>query len=518
MAKDILVPNIGDFKNVEIIEILIKEGQEIKKGDAVITLESDKSSVEVPSSLSGKVKKIHIKIGDKVSEGSLVASLEESFSEKSKVQETPSKPATTNINSEESEPKELKSLIIPSIDFSGKLIVTDILVKEGDTVSIEQPIITLEDDNSSIDIPSPVAGIIYKILVKKKEEVSAQQEICKVEIGKKISEQPIKQVFSKVEENQNTSSLLSSNNSHISGSSPKVMKFARELGVSINEVEGSGRKGRVLEEDIKKYVNQNLNKNKATIQIQNSEPKTTTSEPLPYEHSEFGEIDIQNIPRIKRLSGPHLVKAWTSIPHVTQHDELDVTEMESFRKNLVNLNTREIISITPLAFMIKALVNGMKKFPNFNSSIDNDKIIFKKYFHIGIAVDTPHGLMVPKIRNVDKKNLSELSLEIRKISKLCKELKIDKKEFFGGSMTISSLGGIGGSFFTPIINAPEVAIIGVGKSEMKQIFIEGKFEARLMMPISLSYDHRIIDGAEAAKFCQDLKISLGRNFAMKLAI
>ena len=518
MAKDILVPNIGDFKNVEIIEILIKEGQEIKKGDAVITLESDKSSVEVPSSLSGRVKKIHIKIGDKVSEGSLVASLEESFSEKSKVQETPSKPATTNINSEESEPKELKSLIIPSIDFSGKLIVTDILVKEGDTVSIEQPIITLEDDNSSIDIPSPVAGIIYKILVKKKEEVSAQQEICKVEIGKKISEQPIKQVISKVEENQNASTLLSSNNSDISGSSPKVMKFARELGVSINEVEGSGRKGRVLEEDIKKYVNQNLNKNKATIQIQNSEPKTTTSEPLPYEHSEFGEIDIQNIPRIKRLSGPHLVKAWTSIPHVTQHDELDVTEMESFRKNLVDLNTREIISITPLAFMIKALVNGMKKFPNFNSSIDNDKIIFKKYFHIGIAVDTPHGLMVPKIRNVDKKNLSELSLEIRKISKLCKELKIDKKEFFGGSMTISSLGGIGGSFFTPIINAPEVAIIGIGKSEMKQIFIEGKFEARLMMPISLSYDHRIIDGAEAAKFCQDLKISLGRNFAMKLAV
>ena len=518
MTKDILVPNIGDFKNVEIIEILIKEGQEIKKGDAVITLESDKSSVEVPSSLSGKVEKIHIKIGDKVSEGSLVASLEESSSEESKVQETLSKSATTNTYSEESESKELKSLIIPNIDFSGKLIVTDILVKEGDAVSIEQPIITLEDDNSSIDIPSPVAGIIYKILVKKKEEVSAQQEICKVEIGKKISEQPIKQVFSKVDENQNASSLLSSNNSDISGSSPKVMKFARELGVSINEVEGSGRKGRILEDDIKKYVNQNLNKNKATIQIQNSEPKTTTSEPLPYEHSEFGEIDIQNIPRIKRLSGPHLVKAWTSIPHVTQHDELDVTEMESFRKNLVDLNTREIISITPLAFMIKALVNGMKKFPNFNSSIDNDKIIFKKYFHIGIAVDTPHGLMVPKIRNVDKKNLSELSLEIRKISKLCKELKIDKKEFFGGSMTISSLGGIGGSFFTPIINAPEVAIIGIGKSEMKQIFIEGKFEPRLMMPISLSYDHRIIDGAEAAKFCQDLKISLGRNFAMKLAV
>jgi pyruvate dehydrogenase E2 component (dihydrolipoamide acetyltransferase) len=218
------------------------------------------------------------------------------------------------------------------------------------------------------------------------------------------------------------------------------------------------------------------------------------------------------------MSGPHLVKAWNTIPHVTQHDELDITEMESFRKGLVDLNTREKISITPLAFMMKALVNAMQKFPNFNSSLDQDKVIYKKYFHIGIAVDTPHGLMVPKIRDVNKKNLSDLSKEVRSVSKLCKELKIDKKEFFGGSMTISSLGGIGGSFFTPIINSPEVAIIGIGKSEIKPVFINEKFEPRMMMPVSLSYDHRIVDGAEAAKFCQDLKISLGGNFAMKLAI
>jgi pyruvate dehydrogenase E2 component (dihydrolipoamide acetyltransferase) len=272
-----------------------------------------------------------------------------------------------------------------------------------------------------------------------------------------------------------------------------------------------------LEQDIKQYVSQNINTAKTSAQVEELKPKTAVSDSLPYEHSEFGDVDVQNIPRIKRLSGPHLVKAWTTIPHVTQHDELDITEMENFRKNLVDLNTREKISITPLAFMMKALVNAMRKFPNFNSSIDNDKVFLKKYFHIGIAVDTPHGLMVPKIRNVDKKNLSELSQEVREISKLCKELKIDKKEFFGGSMTISSLGGIGGSFFTPIINAPEVSIIGVGKSEMKQVFIDGKFEARMMMPISLSYDHRIIDGAEAAKFCQDLKVSLGRNFSIKLA-
>ena len=435
MAQDILVPNIGDFKSVEIIEVLIKEGQEVEKGDPIIMLESDKSSVEVPSSLSGKIEKIHIKVGDKVSEGSLVASLEE-------------------------------------------------------------------------------AGTVEK-KDNKKISKTTESKAAIEEVSKNISESTVSNYTSVKEKEIPVTSLKSSTG--IYGASPKVMKFARELGVSINEVQGSGREGRVLEQDIKQYVAQNINTTKTSAHVEELKPKTAVSDSLPYEHSEFGDVDVQNIPRIKRLSGPHLVKAWTTIPHVTQHDELDITEMENFRKNLVDLNTREKISITPLAFMMKALVNAMRKFPNFNSSIDNDKVFLKKYFHIGIAVDTPHGLMVPKIRNVDKKNLSELSQEVREISKLCKELKIDKKEFFGGSMTISSLGGIGGSFFTPIINAPEVSIIGIGKSEMKQVFIDGKFEARMMMPVSLSYDHRIIDGAEAVKFCQDLKVSLGRNFSIKLA-
>ena len=520
MAEDILVPNIGDFKNVEIIEVLIKEGQEIEKGDAIITLESDKSSVEVPASSSGTIEKIHIKIGDKVSEGSLIATVAGRNTD-SKIQEKSSK----TINTGESEKldkkeiaKELKTLVIPNINFSGKLIVTNILVRTGDMITSEQAVITLEDNNSSIDIPSPINGVIDQILVKKNQEVIIDQEICKIQIGeKKVELTPSipreqKEKINIVESNTTGTEI-------VSGASPKVMKFARELGVSIEQISGTGRKGRVLEKDIKYYVSQNINKTKNTLpnEIQ-QQPQHAKSEPLPYQHNEFGEVDVQNIPRIKKLSGPHLVKAWTTIPHVTQHDELDVTEMENFRKNLIDLNTREKISITPLAFMMKALVNAMKKFPNFNSSLDGEKVIFKKYFHIGIAVDTPHGLMVPKIRNVDTKNLKELSQEVRNISKLCKELKIDKKEFFGGSMTISSLGGIGGSFFTPIINAPEVSIIGIGKSEMKQVFIDGKFEPRMMMPISLSYDHRIIDGAEAAKFCQDLKVSLGRNFAMKLAL
>jgi len=417
MSEIVKVPNIGDFKNVEIIEVLVKEGDQINKGDAVITLESDKSSVEVPSTSSGKISNIKIKIGDKVSEGDPI--LEIITDQKEMRQETPNKKEEEEEN---------------------------------------QNLIKKEEFNNS------------KIV---------QQQIL----------------------------------SNSTGASPNTLKFARELGIDINQLQGSGRGGRVKQEDIKNFIRTR------NIDPIAEKPKKEENLDLPYEHSEFGAVDVQKIPRIKRLSGPHLVKAWSSIPHVTQHDEIDVTEMEDFRKGLVDLNTREKIPVTPLAFIMKALVNAMKRYPNFNSSLDPEKeeVIYKKYFHIGIAVDTPHGLMVPKIRNVDQKDILTLGKELRKIGKQCKELKIDKKEFFGGSMTISSLGGIGGSFFTPIVNLPEVCILGIGKTETKQVYINGKFVARKMMPISLSYDHRMIDGAEAARFCQDLKISLGRNFAFKLA-
>ena len=412
MTEKILVPNIGDFKNVEIIEVLVKEGDKINKGDPIITLESDKSSVEVPSTINGSIEKVKIKIGDKVSEGDLI--------------------------------------------------------------------LTINPENKQVE--------------KKKEKT-----IKEVKTSKSVKKTTATPIITQVA------------SSGIVGASPNVMRFARELGVDLSQVHGTGRDGRVLEVDIKEHV-KNIGSASAS--------KKNIVEDMPYAHSEFGPIKVEKIPRIKRLSGPHLVNAWSTIPHVTQHDEIDVTEMETFRKNLTDLNTKEKIPITPIAFIIRALVNAMKRYPNFNSSIDpiKEEITFKKYFHIGIAVDTPHGLMVPKIRDVNNKDLSAISNELRKISKACKELKIDKKEFFGGSMTISSLGGIGGSFFTPIINPPEVCILGVGRTESKQIFLNGKFQRRMMMPISLSYDHRIIDGAEAARFCQDLKISLGRNFAFKLAI
>ena len=293
---------------------------------------------------------------------------------------------------------------------------------------------------------------------------------------------------------------------------PKVRKFARELGANVAEIQGSERKGRVTEDDVKKHINKKLDSGGGSFKekIKNE-----------YEHSEFGEIEIKEMPRIKKIASSHLTNSWTTIPHVTHHDEADITEMEDFRISLIDNFTGEKKKITPLVFIIKALVEALKKFPSFNSSIDDiesGKITYKKYFHIGIAVDTQHGLMVPKIRNVNKKKIDKINEELKDISEKCKKLKIDKKEFFGGSMTITSLGGIGGSFFTPIINYPEVAILGVGRSYNKQVFIDNKFINRKVLPLSLSYDHRIIDGAEAARFCNQLKENLGKNFAYKLSM
>jgi len=294
--------------------------------------------------------------------------------------------------------------------------------------------------------------------------------------------------------------------------SPKVRKFARELGANIVKIPGSQRSGRVTEEDVKKFVKSQVSVNQGKV-----EKKIYKDE---YPHEAFGQVEVKDFPRVKKLSGPQLVRSWTEIPHVTQHDEIDITEMEQFRSSLIDHYTGERIRISPLAFITRAVVNALKKYPNFNSSIDNqnNRLIFKKYFHIGFAVDTPHGLMVPKIRDVDQMDLNKIFEELKRVSKLCKELKIDKKEFFGGSMTISSLGGIGGSFFTPIINPPEVAILGVGKTFEKIKKVNGQFIVRKILPVSLSYDHRVIDGAEGARFCVHLSKSLGKDFAFKLAV
>jgi len=368
--------------------------------------------------------------------------------------------------------------------------VKSLNVKVGDKVSEGDKILTVELAEET------EKNILSKKNVENKNEVNSEQKkpIEKINTQKKLREN----FFSKTV-----------------SASPKTRKFARELGININEVEGSERQGRVLEEDIKQFVSLRIDKTK---NVNIKQEKKIENE---FSHSEFGEIEIKDIPRVKKLASSYLSKSWSTIPHVTNHDEADITEMEEFRDSLKNMYTGEKKKITPLAFIVKALVASLKEFPSFNSSIDdieNGKITLKKYFHVGIAVDTPHGLMVPKIRNANNKNINHISNELKEISELCRNLRIDKKELFGGSMTITSLGGIGGSFFTPIINYPEVAILGVGRSEKKQIMINGKFQTRIMLPLSLSYDHRIIDGAEAARFNNNLKENLGKNFAYKLAI
>ena len=417
---EIKIPNIGDFRDVEVIEVLVTEGQTIQKNDPLITIESDKSSIEIPSNYEGKIKSLKTKVGDKVSEGDLIIILESKLKGK-------------EINKKK-----------PKIEKDFKKI----------------QVIKTEIENTFIN--------------KNKLKMEG-----------------------------------------VSSASPKARKFARELGVDIRQVIGSEKDGRIVEDDIKKFVSSKSNN---IDQLKQNKSNKIKNE---FEHSDFGEIEIKDIPRVKKLSSTYLTNSWTTIPHVTNHDEADITEMESFRSSLTNMYTGEKIKITPLAFIIKALAASLKKFPSFNSSIDeidSGKMTLKKYYHIGIAVDTPNGLMVPKIRNADNKKISILSKELKEVSELCRKLKIEKKELFGGSMTITSLGGIGGSFFTPIINYPEVAILGVGKSQKKQILINGKFQTRTMLPLSLSYDHRIIDGAEAARFNNDLKENLGKNFAYKLAV
>jgi pyruvate dehydrogenase E2 component (dihydrolipoamide acetyltransferase) len=411
---EIKVPNIGEFKDTEVIEVLVSVGKKVKKNDPLITIESDKSSIEIPSPFDGKVKLLNIKVGDKVSEGSTI--------------------------------------------------------------------------------------LVIEINEKITQQVPQKKEINQVKKEKKIIEKDLKQNLKERDVLEKISA------------SPKARKFARELGVNIDQVSGSERQGRVIEGDIKKFVSSHINKNL------DSQKKKITNE---FFHSDFGEIEVQDIPRIKKIASTYLVNSWTTIPHVTNHDEADITELEDFRNSLKDIYTGERKKVTPLAFIVKALVATLKKFPIFNSSIDdieNGKITIKKYFHIGIAVDTKHGLMVPKVRNANSKNINYISSELKEISEKCRDLKIDKKEFFGGSMTITSLGGIGGSFFTPIINYPEVAILGIGRSEKKQVLTNGKFQVRTMLPLSLSYDHRIIDGAEAARFNNELKENLGKNFAYKLAI
>jgi pyruvate dehydrogenase E2 component (dihydrolipoyllysine-residue acetyltransferase) len=563
-VKEARVPDIGNFDGVPVIEVLVKAGDRVEKDQSLVTLESDKATMEVPSPFAGTVREVKVKVGDELAEGAVIATIEadgEAGGEAAKADEKPGKPAQAEAarpaavaaparaaEPARSEPAPQKSsggaqeVRVPDIGNFDGVPVIEVLVKVGDRVEKDQSLLTLESDKATMEVPAPFAGTVKELKVKVGDEVGKDAVIAIVEAdgdagaaaapasaepraeAKPVaaSEAAPRQEDSKAPENAATSAggprtpPVAFDASTIMPdkapyASPAVRAFARELGVEIDQVQGSGRGGRIQREDVQAWVKHAL--------ASGAKPTTGGAVAgggglnlLPWpkvDFSKFGDIEEKPLSRIQKISGANLARNWAMIPHVTQHEDADITELEAFRKKLGEEN--KDLKVTPLVFQIKAVVAALKKYPTFNASLDvtGEKLTLKKYFHIGIAVDTPDGLVVPVIRDADKKGLLELAAELGELSKKAREKKLGPAEMSGGCFSISSLGGIGGTAFTPIVNAPEVAILGVSKAQMKPVWNGKEFAPRLMLPLSLSYDHRVIDGALAARFATYLASQLG---------
>lgn len=553
--KEVLVPDVGG-DGVEVIEILVSEGDSVDAEESLVTVESDKASMDIPAPFAGKVTSLKVKVGDKISEGDLLALMEAAGSDdgdakdngkeeaKEEAKEEPKADTKKDEPKQEEKPAESKSkkasggtqvieVTVPDIGDSGEVDVIEVLVSEGDEVAAEDGLITLETDKATMDVPSPQAGKVKSLKVKVGDKVSEGSLVLELEIAgaddgaADESEADEKSTPDTASSESKSSSTQSSNDSSRSErrdppvpdhplarkgkeeglvhASPAVRRVAREFGVDLSKVKGSGPKSRVLKEDVQDYVKYELSRPKAS-----SAPSTGGEGGLQViaqpkvDFSKFGEVEQVEMTRIQRISGPNLHRNWVTIPHVTQFDEADITELEAFRKaeNEQLAKRKSDVKFTPLVFIMKALAKALAEFPVFNSSLheDGEHLVMKKYIHIGIAVDTPNGLVVPVIRDVDKKGIIDLSKELADVSIRARDGKLKAADMQGGCMSISSLGGIGGTAFTPIVNAPEVAILGVSKSDMKPVWNGKEFEPRLMLPLSLSYDHRVIDGALAARF------------------
>ena len=519
--SQVVVPDIGDFKEVEVIEVLVKPGDAVSKEQSLVTLESDKATMEIPSPAAGVVKELKIKTGDKVSKGSPILVLDEKKAEEKKPQpETKPQPSSR---------AQAQTVTVPDIGDFKEVEVIEILVKAGDAVTKEQSLITLESDKATMEIPSPGAGVVKELKVKVGDKVAKDSPILVLE-GKEERRGEARPPEPKAPEpkaagtpspkpaavpapiaNPSARPVPREPREETSvkaHASPSVRKFARELGVPLAQVQGSGPKGRVLHADVQGFVKGALSKAPA--------PAAKGGGSLPFDlpawpevdFAKFGPVESVALSRIQKLSGPYLHRNWISIPHVTQFDEADITDLEAFRKGQTAETEKKGFKLTMLAFMIKACVTALREYPQFNASLDRsgENVIIKKYYHIGVAVDTPEGLVVPVVRDADRKGVFDLAKELGEISKLARDKKLKAGDMQGGTFSISSLGGIGGTAFTPIINAPEVAILGVSRSYLKPIFSgkgekgEDLFKARLVLPLSLSYDHRVIDGATAARF------------------
>jgi pyruvate dehydrogenase E2 component (dihydrolipoyllysine-residue acetyltransferase) len=510
--KEVLVPDIGDFKDVEVIEVLVKPGDAIEKEQSLITLESDKATMEIPSPAAGVVKELRIKVGDKVSEGTAILMVEEKEKEKEneKEKEAPQdKPASSSP----------QTVTVPDIGDFKDVEVIEVLVKPGEAVAKEQSLITLESDKATMEIPSPAAGVVKELKVKVGDKVSEGSPVLVIESTAPTARAPAVPAEPAAPAAPGPAPVVPAPVLHPGPvplepreatasrphASPSVRKFARELGVDLMKVRGSGPKGRVLHDDVQAFVkgvmSQGAGAPAAPAARGGAMPFNLPAWPE-VDFAKFGPVEIKALSRIQKLSGGNLHRNWVSIPHVTQFDEADITDLESFRKANTAVTEKQGFKLTMLAFLIKACVTALRQYPQFNASLDPkaENLVLKKYYHVGVAVDTPDGLVVPVVRDADRKGVFDLARELSETSKLARDKKLKPGDMQGGTFSISSLGGIGGTAFTPIINAPEVAILGVSRSVMRPVWDGKEFAPRLMLPLSLSYDHRVIDGAAAARF------------------
>ncbi|WP_076921908.1 pyruvate dehydrogenase complex dihydrolipoyllysine-residue acetyltransferase [Pseudoalteromonas sp. SK20] len=522
-TQEVTVPDIGDDE-VEVTEIMVAVGDSVEEEQSILNVEGDKAAMEVPAPFAGTVKEIKVNTGDKVKTGSLVfvfevagGGNETAPASDSKTQEKPTEKAASSKASESS----TKEVSVPDIG-DDEVEVTEVMVAVGDSVEEEQSILNVEGDKAAMEVPAPFAGTVKEIKVATGDKVKTGSLIFVFEVaGSAPSDAPAKQDEAKAESKpaaqaeskptaapEKASAESFENNSAYAHASPVVRRLAREFGINLANVKGTGRKNRVVKEDVQNYVKQ-LVKQVESGQVPAAKGNAGGGElgliawPK-VDFAKFGEIEEKKLSRIQKLSGKNLHRNWVQIPHVTQFDEADITSLEQFRKeqNALNEKKKLGVKITPLVFVMKAAAKALAEFPTFNSSLseDGESLILKKYINIGVAVDTPNGLVVPVFKDVDKKGIIELSRELMEVSVKARDGKLSSSDMQGGCFTISSLGGIGGTAFTPIVNAPEVAILGVSKSEMKPKWNGKEFEPKLMVPLSMSYDHRVIDGALAARF------------------
>jgi pyruvate dehydrogenase E2 component (dihydrolipoamide acetyltransferase) len=559
---EVKVPDIGDFKDVEIIELLVKPGDTVKAEQSLVTVESDKASMEIPSTHAGVVKELKVKIGDKVSEGSLLLMLEASDSDRPEVSKGRAEPveapaasagtSTGSVRTDSGAPPpgpstssvrtESVQVVVPDIGDFDEVAVIEVFIKPGDTVNAEQSLVTVESDKASMEIPSSHAGVVKEVKVKVGDKVSKGSPLAVVEAaggsplppavegqgvradatpppspqpspasGRGSEPAPAERVVP-------TAALPAHEPSAPKGqlphASPTIRKLARELGVPLEEVKGTGPKGRITQEDVQQFVKGVMS---GSVQTQAQAARAPAAAAAAaggafpgllawpqVDFAKFGPVDRRDLSRIKKISGANLHRNWVLIPHVTNHDDADITELEAFRVLLNKENEKTGVKVTMLAFLIKACVAALKKFPEFNASLEStssgEQLVLKQYFHIGFAADTPNGLVVPVIKDADKKGILAISQEMGELAKKARDGKLGPADMSGGCFSISSLGGIGGRYFTPIINAPEVAILGVCKSATEPKWDGKAFQPRLMLPLSLSWDHRVIDGAAAARF------------------